>query len=129
MLPTLKVADSEFIGYVYPISSKEDARSHANSLRKEFPSAGHVAFAWIVLASEDGTQYDAAFEEDGEPPESTGPALLQQLKRFVTKDRESGEHGATAANAKGFVLVASAFRVSFARCHLREIVTMLCFHC
>jgi putative IMPACT (imprinted ancient) family translation regulator len=101
MRPTLKIADSEFIGFVKPISCKDDAISYFNSLKKEYPSAAHIPFGWIVT-SENELENDAGFEEDGEPPGSVGPVLFQELRNFTSKIVHEEEQ---QGGARSYVLI------------------------
>ncbi len=99
----LKVTDSEFIGFVKPISCKVDAINHVNSLSMEYKSAAHIPYSWCV-SSEKEFENDTGYEEDGEPEGSVGPILLKELRTFVlgleggTRDQEDGR-------AMGYVLV------------------------
>lgn len=77
MTPSLKIADSEFIGFVKPISCKSDAVSYVSSLKREYPSAAHIPYGWMIKS-------EFGYEEDGEPPDSVGPILLQELKILPT---------------------------------------------
>jgi len=88
--PTLKVADSEFIGYLKPISSKSEANSYYNSLKQEHPKAAHIPYSWFVVGKNE-IDSDAGFYEDGEPPNSVGPFLFKELKNSLPK--EEGSYG------------------------------------
>lgn len=75
-LAKIQVADSLFLGYARcGISHQSQVMDFVSQLRLEHPRAAHVPFAFFIpAASKDG------YEEDGEPPLSTGPFLLNELK-------------------------------------------------
>jgi hypothetical protein len=81
MLATLHVADSIFIGYVEPIKSVLDARLYQKSLKKEHSLSAHIPYCWIVVG--DGDTCESGFDEDGEPLDSVGPILNQELRRYA----------------------------------------------
>uniref|UniRef100_A0A7S3L7Z8 Fe2OG dioxygenase domain-containing protein n=1 Tax=Amphora coffeiformis TaxID=265554 RepID=A0A7S3L7Z8_9STRA len=76
MSAEIEVADSRFLGFCAAISSAKDAKALQNECKVAHPSAAHVALAWVLT---DGTT-TTGFDEDGEPPESTGPSLVQELQ-------------------------------------------------
>jgi hypothetical protein len=78
-LAVMEVADSRFLGFCGVISSEDDARTFQVKLKNEYPSAAHVVLAWLL------TNGSSGYDEDGEPPESTGPSLVQELKAASPK--------------------------------------------
>ena len=99
MLPTIKVADSEFIGFVKPIKSESEAKLYQTYLKEEYPLAAHVPFSWCCQGY--GID-DAGFEEDEEPENSVGPILLKQLKTFTNTGKEDGMYGFVVAIVRYF---------------------------
>lgn len=88
----IQVADSTFIGYMKPIHSSLDARSYQELLKTEHPSSAHVPYCWMIAVGEEngGTaEYDVGFEEDGEPMDSVGPVLLQELQKSAFSRKQS----------------------------------------
>ena len=68
---------SEFIAFLYPIGSREEALSHVDSLRERFPDARHHCWAYIVGAADQ--PQNAAFNDDGEPSGTAGKPMLHVL--------------------------------------------------
>lgn len=79
MLAKLQVADSIFIGYVEPIKSVSDAKLYQESLKKDHPLSAHIPYCWISV----GENCESGFEEDGEPADSVGPILLEELQQHA----------------------------------------------
>ena len=88
---SLKVADSEFIGYLKPISGKSDAINYQNALKDDHPLAAHVPYSWVVNI-DDVDDSGSGFEEDGEPEGSVGPILLEVLKKSLVKTEKKGSY-------------------------------------
>lgn len=78
-LATLQVADSVFLGYICPIRSSQDALHFRQKLKKIHPNAAHIPFAFITNQSS-GKNHEG-FDEDGEPENSVGPYILEELQR------------------------------------------------
>lgn len=78
-LATLYVADSVFLGFICPIQSSQDAFHFRHTLKKIHPKAAHTPLAFI--ANKSGKQHEG-FDEDGEPENSVGPYLLEELKHL-----------------------------------------------
>ena len=74
----LKEKKSKFYGYAYPINSENEVRPILESLRKKYPSANHVCYAWqLGIAT---ISYRA--NDDGEPKNSAGMPIYGQIKSF-----------------------------------------------
>ena len=62
------------MGFCSVISNATEAQNFQTKLKEQHPSAAHIALAWIL------TDQSSGYDEDGEPPSSTGPALVKELK-------------------------------------------------
>jgi uncharacterized YigZ family protein len=77
-----KIKGSRFIASVAPVSSKDDAMSFVESLRKEFYDSRHNCFAYRLGAQ---GLYFRAFD-DGEPSGSAGKPILFALQKYDVSD-------------------------------------------
>eukprot|EP00457_Paulinella_chromatophora_P007070 gb/GEZN01007090.1/.p1 GENE.gb/GEZN01007090.1/~~gb/GEZN01007090.1/.p1 ORF type:complete len:477 (+),score=36.93 gb/GEZN01007090.1/:22-1452(+) len=69
-LAQLKVHDSHFMAYVFKTSSKEELEEIVQTqIKPQHPGAAHIPWAWR-----------ADYANDGEPPNSAGPALVLALE-------------------------------------------------
>ena len=69
---------SKFIGYAFPIESKDDFKAHIDKLKQEHTSAGHFCFAFQLGID---TPYHRT-SDDGEPSNSAGLPIYGQLQAF-----------------------------------------------
>lgn len=69
---------SKFIGYAFPIESKDDFKAHIDKLKQEHSSAGHFCFAYQLGID---TPYHRS-SDDGEPSNSAGLPIYGQLLAF-----------------------------------------------
>ena len=69
---------SKFIGYAFPIESKDDFKAHIDKLKQEHTSAGHFCFAYQLGID---TPYHRT-SDDGEPSNSAGLPIYGQLQAF-----------------------------------------------
>ncbi len=74
----LKERKSKFYGYAFPVENEEQAKEHLESLRKEYPTANHVCYAWQMGIEE--KLYRA--NDDGEPNNAAGMPIYGQLQAF-----------------------------------------------
>ncbi len=72
-----KIKGSRFVADIAPAADEAEAMAFVQSIRDEFPDAGHHCFAWRI--DEERTRSS----DDGEP---TGTAGLPILKRLVGED-------------------------------------------
>jgi len=73
----LTINKSEFINYLTPVSSVEEAKEFLTVLRKKFPDANHHCFAYIVGKNQDIQKYS----DDGEPSKTAGMPMIEVLKK------------------------------------------------
>lgn len=92
MQPTIQVADSEFIGYIKPISKLSEAKAFQAEIEDKHPKAAHIPYCYEI------NDHEYGYDEDGEPQNSTGPLILQELKNYTLKKRKHEE-------SYGYVLV------------------------
>ena len=69
---------SKFIGYAFPIESKDNFKAHIDKLKQEHTSAGHFCFAYQLGID---TPYHRT-SDDGEPSNSAGLPIYGQLLAF-----------------------------------------------
>ncbi len=69
---------SKFIGYAFPIESKDNFKAHIDKLKQEHTSAGHFCFAFQLGID---TPYHRT-SDDGEPSNSAGLPIYGQLQAF-----------------------------------------------
>ncbi len=73
-----KDRQSKFYGYVFPIGNEFEVKPFIAQLRKKYPTANHVCFAWQLGTSP--VRYRA--NDDGEPNNSAGMPIYGQLQSF-----------------------------------------------
>ena len=71
-----KVKGSKHYGYVFPVHSADEVKSHLEALRKKHHDARHHAFAYRL--GTDGAIWRTS--DDGEPANSAGPPILGAFK-------------------------------------------------
>jgi len=87
-LATIVVADSKFLGFVKAIQTISDAIAFQKALKNSHSDAAHCPLGWIMLDdSKLETDSKEGFDEDGEPPNSVGPSIVNELKEW--KKRQS----------------------------------------
>ena len=73
-----KERKSKFYGYCFPVSDEDSIKEHIESLRKEYPTANHVCYAWQMGV--EAKSYRA--NDDGEPNNSAGMPIYGQIQSF-----------------------------------------------
>ncbi|MGB3151729.1 MAG: YigZ family protein [Maribacter sp.] len=73
-----KEKKSKFYGYVFPVTDEDQVKEQIELLKKEYPTANHVCYAWQM-----GVE-DRAYRanDDGEPNNSAGMPIYGQLQSF-----------------------------------------------
>ena len=69
---------SKFIGYLFPIESKEAFELRLNETKSEYPDATHHCYGWRI----DPSNLLEFSQDDGEPSGTAGLPILNQLKSF-----------------------------------------------
>lgn len=73
-----KQRKSKFYGYCFPVSDEETVKEHIETLRKAYPTANHVCYAWQM-----GVEHKSyRANDDGEPNNSAGMPIYAQLQSF-----------------------------------------------
>ncbi len=73
-----KERKSKFYGYCFPIADENKVKEHIEALKKEYPTANHVCYAWQMGI--ETRSYRA--NDDGEPNNSAGMPIYGQLQSF-----------------------------------------------
>ncbi|TDT45488.1 putative YigZ family protein [Maribacter spongiicola] len=73
-----KERKSKFYGYCFPVSDEDTIKEHIEALKKEYPTANHVCYAWQI-GIETKSYRD---NDDGEPNNSAGMPIYGQLQSF-----------------------------------------------
>jgi uncharacterized YigZ family protein len=69
---------SKFFGHAFPLTMDDQVKSHLEQLRKNYPKANHICYAWrLGVNGEHYRTYD-----DGEPRNTAGAPILGQLNAF-----------------------------------------------
>lgn len=73
-----KERKSKFYGYCFPIANEDEVKEYIEILKKEYPTANHVCYAWQMGV--ETKSYRA--NDDGEPNNSAGMPIYGQLQSF-----------------------------------------------
>ena len=69
---------SKFFGHAFPLTMEDQVKPHLEELRKNYPKANHICYAWRIGV--DGEHYRTY--DDGEPRNTAGAPILGQLNAF-----------------------------------------------
>jgi uncharacterized YigZ family protein len=74
---TTEEKNSDFLTFLHPVTSREEAIVHVDEYRKKYPDANHVCWAYVIgNTRQPQTQ---AFSDDGEPSGTAGKPILHVL--------------------------------------------------
>lgn len=74
---TTEEKNSDFLTFLHPVTSREEAMTHVDEYRKQYPDASHVCWAYVIgNTRQPKTQ---AFSDDGEPSGTAGKPMLHVL--------------------------------------------------
>lgn len=74
---TTEEKNSEFLTFLHPVTSREEAMALIDEYRKKYPDANHVCWAYVIgNTRQPQTQ---AFSDDGEPSGTAGKPMLHVL--------------------------------------------------
>lgn len=73
-----KERKSKFYGYCFPVTNEDEVKEYIEGLKKEYPTANHVCYAWQMGI--ENLSYRA--NDDGEPNNSAGMPIYGQLQSF-----------------------------------------------
>lgn len=74
----LEIKKSEFLGFAYPITDREQLMFHVEQLRAQYPDARHICYGYIIGDPNNTTS--AGFDDDGEPGGTAGKPILNVLQ-------------------------------------------------
>jgi uncharacterized YigZ family protein len=74
----LKERKSKFYGYAFPITDDAEVKPLIDELRKAYPTANHVCYAWQLGIE----NYTYRANDDGEPNNSAGMPIYGQIQSF-----------------------------------------------
>ncbi|MFS4468137.1 IMPACT family protein [Maribacter sp. 2210JD10-5] len=69
---------SKFYGYAFPVRHEDEVKHIIEALRKKYPTANHVCYAWQIGV--EAPNYRA--NDDGEPTNSAGMPIYGQIQSF-----------------------------------------------
>ncbi|TMU56828.1 IMPACT family protein [Flagellimonas algicola] len=69
---------SKFFGYAFPIATESEVKPIVETLRKKYPTANHVCYAWQLGTN----QLTYRANDDGEPNNSAGMPIYGQIQSF-----------------------------------------------
>lgn len=75
---TLEIKKSQFITWVLPLESKQQAKQYLQQAKKEYPDARHHCWAYIM--GDSPNSLTAAMSDDGEPSGTAGKPMLNVLQ-------------------------------------------------
>ncbi len=67
---------SKFLGYAFPVKSREEVKKYVEQLKKEHHQARHWCYAYIIGIEKP----EERANDDGEPSNSAGMPILNQIK-------------------------------------------------
>lgn len=74
---TTEEKNSDFLTFLHPVDSREEAMAFIDQYRKKYPDANHVCWAYVIgNTRQPQTQ---AFSDDGEPSGTAGKPMLHVL--------------------------------------------------
>lgn len=72
------IKKSTFLGFGYPIDSRDELMFYVEQLRQQYPDARHVCYGYIIGDPNNTTS--AGFDDDGEPNGTAGRPILNVLQ-------------------------------------------------
>lgn len=69
--------NSEFLTFLHPVNSREDAMAYIALYREQYPDANHVCWAYVIGNTRQ--PLTQAFSDDGEPSGTAGKPMLHVL--------------------------------------------------
>ncbi len=75
---TLEIKKSQFITWLMPLDSKQQAKDYLQQARDEYPDARHHCWAYVM--GDSPNSQTAAMSDDGEPSGTAGKPMLNVLQ-------------------------------------------------
>ena len=79
---SLKIQGSKFIGHAFPVSSRDEAETVLEKIRKKYFDATHHCYAYALGSESEETR----FSDDGEPGGTAGVKIASAIKSAVVSD-------------------------------------------
>ncbi|MEA4276592.1 YigZ family protein [Mycoplasma sp. 21DD0573] len=73
----LIIKKSEFIGYLYPVSSKEEVNQILKDLKAQYKDARHICYAYLLNSNGAET---GGFSDDKEPSGTAGKPMFELIR-------------------------------------------------
>ena len=95
-LEEIKIADSRFLGFCFPVESTEEVQTYRNELKISHSNAAHIPAIWMFREGNCGSDGDSSdemnvkWDEDGEPQNSVGPGMAFELELFLEDNKIGG---------------------------------------
>ena len=80
--PVYKVKGSKFIGFAYPVGSREEIEKILADLRADHAKANHCCYGWKLGKD----RIESRFNDDGEPTNSAGKPIYGQILSYDLTD-------------------------------------------
>ncbi len=74
---TTEEKNSDFLTFLHPVNSREEAMAFIDHYRKTYPDANHVCWAYVIGNTRQ--PLTQAFSDDGEPSGTAGKPMLHVL--------------------------------------------------
>lgn len=74
----LEIKKSQFFGFGYPFTTREQLTLYIKQLREQYPDARHICYGYIIGDPHNTTS--AGFDDDGEPSGTAGKPILNVLQ-------------------------------------------------
>ena len=71
---TTEISKSKFFAYSFVVHTEEDVKNYLDNLKKEYPDATHICYAFSVCGKERAV-------DDGEPQNTAGKPILDCIKK------------------------------------------------
>ncbi|MGM0545264.1 MAG: IMPACT family protein [Bacteroidota bacterium] len=75
---SFRAKGSKFIGYLFPVTSKQQFEEELDTIKSKFPDATHHCYGWRIHPN----NINEFSQDDGEPSGTAGQPILNKLKSF-----------------------------------------------
>jgi len=109
-LEEIRIADSRFLGFCFPVESTEEVHEYRNKLKFSHPNAAHIPVIWFFGEEYNGSGGDYSlgeknikWDEDEEPLDSVGPGMALEFGQFFA-DKKNGDFKHQDVAKKGLMV-------------------------
>jgi putative IMPACT (imprinted ancient) family translation regulator len=110
---TIQIADSIFLGFIKRINNQTEAVEFQSLLQKEYTTAAHIPFCWIIIPSrtrsrtlernqetqlQQEEKEQCGYTDDGEPSQASCGKAMLQLAQLYLKEHNSSTTTTTTNN-------------------------------